>query len=180
MLSIECPQCRKKYSIDPVKYPDKKSLKLKCAKCGHSFLFELPPNNPFPEEKDGTKWANDTTMVGVDFSKEGNTQSYFFPDDCEISLTYRGEEGKEVTTILKQRITVIGRKEGDIIINDPLVSKKHAIIDVKGSSVVELKDLASRNGTFHNDMQISTVFLQSGDIIKVGTTAIHYSNKITL
>jgi pSer/pThr/pTyr-binding forkhead associated (FHA) protein len=44
--------------------------------------------------------------------------------------------------------------------------------------MMELKDLASTNGVFHNGMKINSIFLKSGDEIKIGSTIIHFSNEI--
>ena len=75
-------------------------------------------------------------------------------------------------------MTIIGRTEGDIIINDPLIPRKHASIEIKSPTMVEPRDLASTNGIFHNDMKISSVYLKSGDEIKLGSTVIHVSSDI--
>jgi hypothetical protein len=63
----------------------------------------------------------------------------------------------------------IGRKEGELIIADPLVSKRHAVIrEISGALVIE--DLGSTNGTFVNDVEIKLQQLTDGDLIKVGSS----------
>lgn len=48
----------------------------------------------------------------------------------------------------------IGRaNESDVLIADPSVSRKHAMIEVKGSEI-HLTDLSSSNGTFVNDVKL--------------------------
>lgn len=183
-IKIDCPNCHTKYNIFPDKLPKQSKIKLNCKKCGSSFKFVIPE-----EEKgkvhgkisttndlaDGA--AEEKTMIGNVFSEDAETGTNSFLKDSEITLTYKVSD-KEIKKIINGRNTVIGRTEGDVIINDPLISRKHASIEVKSSTMVELKDLASTNGTFHNGMKITSIYLQSGDIIKIGSTAIHFSSKI--
>jgi hypothetical protein len=63
----------------------------------------------------------------------------------------------------------IGRKEGELIISDPLVSKRHAIVREIGGSLV-IEDLGSTNGTYVNDVEIKLQQLVSGDLIKIGSS----------
>jgi len=42
---------------------------------------------------------------------------------------------------------VIGREEGDVIINDPEASRRHARIEVHADGTAWLADLGSTNGT---------------------------------
>lgn len=72
------------------------------------------------------------------------------------------------------RIIKIGRsRENDIvIIDDPMVSRRHALIEQKGD-IFYLIDKDSTNGTFLNNSPIpkgGRCELKSGDIIKLGKT----------
>lgn len=63
---------------------------------------------------------------------------------------------------------MVGRKEGGLIIADPLVSRRHAIVkDIGGSLVIE--DLGSTNGTFVNGVGIKLQQLAAGDLVRVGS-----------
>jgi hypothetical protein len=64
----------------------------------------------------------------------------------------------------------IGRHEGEIALNDPEVSRRHASLAFDGSSVT-VADLGSTNGTFVNDERLSGARqLGPGDKLRVGTT----------
>ena len=64
---------------------------------------------------------------------------------------------------------ILGRmREALVWIDDPRVSRKHAVIDVNGSKVT-LVDLGSKNGTFVNDRRVEgRSVLHDGDTISVG------------
>ena len=66
---------------------------------------------------------------------------------------------------------VLGRKEADIIINDPMVSKRHAAIQVINGKLM-LIDLHSTNGTTLNNEPITQRELKQGDRIGVGQTVL--------
>jgi signal transduction histidine kinase/pSer/pThr/pTyr-binding forkhead associated (FHA) protein len=64
---------------------------------------------------------------------------------------------------------VFGRsRKCDILIDDGLVSRAHAELQVREGGELWLKDLKSRNGTFVNQLRIDEVQLKPSDIFKVG------------
>ncbi|MBI3584572.1 MAG: zinc-ribbon domain-containing protein [Nitrospinae bacterium] len=169
-ITIECPNCKKKYILPSEKLPKHDSIKLNCKNCGYSFFFS-------PSKEDNNFSKEDSTVIGHVFTADGDFVLAEFPKDCEIILTYKIKDA-EVKKSVQKPLTIIGRTEGDIIINDPLISKKHACIEVKSPTLILLKDLASKNGTFHNGMRVSSIHLQSGDVIKVGNVEILFSSSI--
>lgn len=59
--------------------------------------------------------------------------------------------------------SVVGRREDcDIVLDDPGVSRHHAVLEVSGEAVI-LKDLNASNGTFVNGRQIRVTALKAGD-----------------
>jgi hypothetical protein len=70
-------------------------------------------------------------------------------------------------------VTTLGRgTEVDIRIDDPGVSRRHAEI-VLGTDVT-IRDLGSTNGTLVNGRMISSVVLEDGARIQMGTTTLTY------
>jgi pSer/pThr/pTyr-binding forkhead associated (FHA) protein len=79
---------------------------------------------------------------------------------------YRVEAGKTLT---------IGRKEGNHVVIDNLaVSGYHAKIDAIGDGFF-LTDLQSKNGSFVNQMKISSHRLTQGDVITIGKHTLIFS-----
>jgi pSer/pThr/pTyr-binding forkhead associated (FHA) protein len=64
---------------------------------------------------------------------------------------------------------VIGRKRGDLIIDDPLVSSTHAQIIERNDSYV-LQDLGSTNGTLVDGRLVRESVLRPGSEIAIGST----------
>jgi len=69
--------------------------------------------------------------------------------------------------IINQEITSIGSREGDILIEDPTVSGKHAGVKMDDLKF-ELADFGSTNGTYVNGKRITKQFLKDGDSVKFG------------
>ena len=69
--------------------------------------------------------------------------------------------------ILKEGDNVVGRMDdADIKISSNGVSKKHAVINVKGNTV-HVTDLGSKNGTFVNGVMVKKKELNSGDKVAI-------------
>ncbi len=89
-------------------------------------------------------------------------------------LQYNSDTAGIKLIIDKQRITIGRGANNDISIDDDLVSKEHAVLEVMLSTTEEgkleyyLQDLDSTNHTYVNDEPISLFKLRNGDIIRIG------------
>jgi len=75
--------------------------------------------------------------------------------------------------VILEEVTTIGRQPTNSVqIFDRLVSKEHAVIAKRPwDGAFLLRDLGSRNGTFHNERQIDAELeLNDGDKVRVGAT----------
>jgi len=64
---------------------------------------------------------------------------------------------------------VVGRRAGDLILEDPLVSSRHCHILFRNGEYV-LQDLGSTNGTMVDDRLVREVSLRPGNQISIGST----------
>jgi pSer/pThr/pTyr-binding forkhead associated (FHA) protein/outer membrane biosynthesis protein TonB len=100
-----------------------------------------------------------------------------------IRLDLLGPKGEVVQSseYVKEKI-VLGRiLSADLRIDDPQVSRIHALIEVRGETII-LTDLASTHGTHVNGQKIVESKLKIGDIIKIGEAQVKVqkgSGKIT-
>ena len=77
--------------------------------------------------------------------------------------------------IIPKKKYIIGRskKESDIVLNEKLLSRKHAELIYYDSKTIVIKDLDSRNGTYINKERIESskdVFFSTSDILSIGNT----------
>jgi S-DNA-T family DNA segregation ATPase FtsK/SpoIIIE len=69
------------------------------------------------------------------------------PPGIRFSLAFLTGPQASTVRVLASAVTIIGREEGDVIINDPEISRKHARIEIHADATVWLTDLGSTNGT---------------------------------
>ena len=82
----------------------------------------------------------------------------------------QNSDGSRKKFLVEKDEVVIGRgSDADIVIDDGLASRRHCSIIHKGGRYT-LRDLGSRNGTFHNNVQIKEVELGYNDKFRIGTT----------
>lgn len=84
---------------------------------------------------------------------------------------------------IQKRQTTLGRDESnDICLNDSLVSKYHAVIEItvnqelNGAYEYILQDLESTNNTYVNDQLINLHRLREGDRIRIGTNVFSFDD----
>ena len=86
-----------------------------------------------------------------------------------VVVTSGPETGRRVELDLE---VAIGRQDTDLVVEDPEVSRRHAVLRRSHGSVV-VEDLDSTNGTFVNGERIrSPITVGPGDQIRVGRTTL--------
>jgi hypothetical protein len=74
----------------------------------------------------------------------------------------------------------IGRDQSNqIILNDNMVSRRHAQLTLLDNGLVMIKDLGSSNGTYVNGKKITETYLSTGDIVKCGPVFLNWSQYIS-
>jgi len=91
--------------------------------------------------------------------------------DCKLILS---SGGVAETFIIKEGVSTVGREsDSDIQVMSPSVSRHHAEIH-NMSSVCELEDLDTPNGTYLNGERISVAKLSDGDEVRLGETRFRF------
>jgi len=147
-----CPRCEGEYLTSPRKDP----IRLQAE--------ELAPSAPAPG-------PGETTLPG--FTVAGIPAGQWeLPEELRFTLkVLEGTEAGKSYEVTRSRVTV-GREEGDLLVGDPLVSRKHAAFEIYGSQHIVVKDLASTNGTYLNGRLIAYSKLNHGDKIRIGSTVL--------
>ena len=71
---------------------------------------------------------------------------------------------------------VVGRaSETDLTLHDANVSRRHAALRVLDDGSIEVRDLASSNGTFVNGEKVERAVLRGGEQLQFGDTVLHLS-----
>lgn len=94
------------------------------------------------------------------------------PEGWEITLDIVEGADAGRSFPITRTCSILGRGRVEIPLDDSHVSRRHASLEVYGSTCVLLKDLGSTNGTRVNGHAIVSVEVSDGDTIELGTTRI--------
>ena len=83
-------------------------------------------------------------------------------------LTIKGPIIGEKFFLGKDSLSIGRSAESDILLDDITVSRHHAIIEKKESTVFAIRDLESLNGTYLNGVIAGESDLENGDRIQIG------------
>lgn len=83
------------------------------------------------------------------------------------------DAGKELL-VQKTVVSIGSLPENDLVLTDPTVSRKHAVVEERGEGYV-IRDLDSTNGTFLDGVRIREGFLSPGAVIRLGETELSVS-----
>ncbi len=95
-----------------------------------------------------------------------------------VSLMYLDRSAAPPTSIesirLDQEVNIGRDKNNTLPLNDPTVSRLHAVISPSDDKGHILKDLGSGNGTYVNGQRVSQVELKKYDVIQIGSIQLRY------
>lgn len=90
----------------------------------------------------------------------------------------RGDDEIRVELPVAGSITVVGRMEGDVLVDDPAVSSRHLEIENFGPNLRYVRDLGSTNGSELNGKALGPdrMQLKEGDVLQIGRVRIQVND----
>lgn len=147
----------------------------------YAFQTSASPVNATVYQTLNTMESRDSATMSLEglvrlFSAVEDTEQTIAPNKLTVQqheqLQLKVLEGTQAGSTLGGSLPcVLGRKDADIIINDPMVSKRHAAIQIINGKLL-LVDLHSTNGTLLNNEPVSQRELKQGDRISLGQTVL--------
>jgi predicted Zn finger-like uncharacterized protein len=170
-MIVVCPSCAARFQYADARFQGALVKRFRCPKCSTVFeavnpgfsnaaptvdpapppaplpppppLLPPPPPPPPPKPTETTsRKQRDAMMVS---GLPGGGQ---LPAGMRFSLAFLTGPHASTARTLVAPVTIIGREEGDVIINDPETSRRHARIEIHSDGTAWLMDLGSTNGTF--------------------------------
>ncbi len=93
---------------------------------------------------------------------------------CVLVIT--SEPNPRQLVFEKDTITIGAMADNDVVLNDDTVSRHHAVIVQEEGGYV-IKDLASTNGVFVDDVRVREAFLRPGCVVTLGKTTLRFDAK---
>lgn len=152
-MIITCPECDTKYRYDEARFGGAEVKQVKCTSCGHSFEVRNPLDEPSNATSIGTMFGagqHDADEVHPAPEPEAPELPELppLPRDQRFSLAViAGSQAGSVFPITKPRVYLGRGSAVDVQIKDSEVSRRHAMLEVRGAKVM-LVDLGATNGTW--------------------------------
>jgi DNA-binding NtrC family response regulator len=107
-----------------------------------------------------------TKRIPVEGGKE-------FPFRSGKMVVISGVDLQKTFAIGGKEVTIGSQQDNYCVLNDPTVSRHHAVIEETGRGYV-LRDLGSTNGTYLNEIRIKEAYLEYGSVIGLGNTRLQF------
>ena len=140
-MNVECPHCGANNPVEEKLFASESRVQVECVQCHSNFAVSAPNDDPQ------------------------------LPADQTVALAViEGPARGQVFRLTKPRI-ILGRSGADIVLYDPEVSRKHCMIEVRGSTAT-LVDLGTTNGTFVAGKNIKISQLEHMSKFRIGATTL--------
>ena len=130
----------------------------------------MPDENPKNRRKGDTEISPIPAMGGIEALVKA---LHHKPKLTSVVLSVESgpQQGERFTVMLP---CTIGRKDCDLILDDRLISRRHAELKMVENELV-IEDLASTNGTKVNGKTVTNTRLIPNDLISIGPTNLRIS-----
>ncbi len=176
-MIITCSECGTKYRYEEARFGGAEVKKVKCTSCGHSFEVRNPLDEPSSATSIGKMLSDsqeDFKPPVMDDEPEAPELPELapLPPEQRYSLAViAGSQAGSVFPITKPRVYLGRGSAMDIQVKDSEVSRKHAMIEVRGSEVM-LIDLGATNGTWVGGKRADQAEISNQDEFTVGSTTL--------
>ena len=170
-MQAGCIHCGQQHLLNDTILAKHAKVQFRCTKCGKTTIVEVKRRvdetaviSPMPSFARADRATARLQAPAIEHSVDA-------PQGIVATLTITtGPQIGQSLKLTKAR-TIVGRKGADFALNDPEVSRKHCLLEVR-EDYVNLKDLDSTNGTFFEDERIRAAILQNGSEFRVGGSTI--------
>jgi predicted Zn finger-like uncharacterized protein len=170
-MQATCSHCGTRSTLSDAQIGRHPRVQFRCAHCGKHTVVKtqqedstqvvyLPPTVAHSEAG-----PDPAMLLGTD------AKNLSLPPGKNIALAVLSGPAKGLVYALEKPWVVIGRTAGDVLINDPNVSRWHCAVEVTGD-VVRVRDLDSTNGTFVGAERIRASDLRHLSEFRVGESVV--------
>lgn len=163
-MIVTCPSCAARFQYGDERFQGARAKRFRCPKCSHTFEVmnpalapeaapapTLPPPSPAPapappppepKPTETSRRKGRDAMLSLTHLKNDG-----MPAGLRFSLAFLTGPFASTVRVLESPVTIIGREEGEVVINDPEISRRHARLEIHPDGSVWLTYLGSTNGT---------------------------------
>jgi predicted Zn finger-like uncharacterized protein len=170
-MQANCSHCSARFTLNDAQIGRNPRVQFRCTKCGKHTVVKTPQVDSTqvvyasPAEPQFEAGPDPTTLLGND------AKNLALPQGKSISLAVLSGPAKGLVYALTKPWVVVGRTGGDVVINDPNISRWHCALEVKGD-VIRVRDLESTNGTFVGAERVGSSELRHLSEFRVGESVV--------
>ena len=185
-MNVQCSGCGKSYRVDEARLAGKQSVRMQCPACQAIFEVSAPAAaaepfteaaaagspEPAPAATPSEGPSTTQTVREGDFLSESGKMRMgapALPEGKRVSLAILSGPQQGDVIVLDQPRMVIGRSEAEIVLDDPEISRRHAVLEIYDERFL-VRDLNSTNGTYVGDHKITAEELGNQEEFRVGTS----------
>jgi Inner membrane component of T3SS, cytoplasmic domain len=173
-VQTACIHCGAEHLLKDAEFGGHTKVQFRCSKCGKTTIVEI-------------KRRVDSTVVMSplpSFARASATSSNLhlqppdpglrLPTNAKVVLSIMTGPSKGKSHMLSKPRVVLGRKGADVALDDPEISRRHCLLEVR-DTYINLKDLDSTNGTFFEEERVRAAMLRDGAEFRIGGSVIRVS-----
>lgn len=138
----------------------------RCARCGYEIMGTGAFCSRCGAPQTESSWTQPVEVAGATIQSKAVSGGGLAPGKKYALIVVQGEEPGRVIPIEKSRLT-LGRADCDISLQDPELSRQHALISINGMNA-RLEDLGSTNGTFVDGEKVDSAELTDRSEFRIG------------
>ncbi len=186
MTIVSCPNCLSRFKVKTE--GERAANFIKCAACAHIFVVTaemLSVGTSGPKEQTSEFLPELSFIEPPSESAKAPQEPQEFTalgTSAAPAVDEARKKGKQAVLVVAAKDEVLpvtkfqttfGRRNADVTLDDPDVSRQHAVIERYDEKFL-LKDLESTNGTYLNGQRVTIDFLKDGDVIRMGKTVVRF------
>lgn len=139
---------------------------ISCPRCGYQLTGSGATCSRCGATRADSAWTQPVAAAGATIQSKAASGGGLASGKKYALIILQGEEPGRVIPIEKSRIT-LGRADCDVSLQDPELSRQHALISIHGMSA-RLEDLGSTNGTFVDGERVESAELSDRSEFRIG------------
>lgn len=170
-MQTACIHCGTEHELKDAAFGSHSKVQFRCSKCGRTTILEIRRRvdstvvmSPLPSFARANATSSNLNLPPPD-------PGLRLPANQRVVLSILSGPSKGTTHTLTKPRVVLGRKGSDIPLEDPEISRRHCLLEVRDTHI-NLKDMDSTNGTFYDEERVRAAMLEDGTEFRIGTSLI--------
>jgi hypothetical protein len=173
-MQTACIHCGTVHLLKDADFGGHTKVQFKCSKCRKTTIVEIKRRvdstvvmSPLPSFARANATTSNLHLQPAD-------PGLRLPVNANVVLDIQSGPSQGTSHTLTKPRVVLGSKWAAIALNDPEISRRHCLLEVR-DTYINVKDLDSTNGTFFEEERVRAAMLEGGAEFRIGGSVIRVS-----